>query len=148
VLFGVPRNLLKYGPYLATLRGLHFRHGARIGFNRLGKCGRSKKPGARRPCGKLIAAPDRGTDELHRHRGESADDVADDPRRGYALGRLFLRGRISGDQHDTGLRYAALYWRVHGPMSPRSCVANLISAGLVLCGHRRSAPRGERMRER
>jgi hypothetical protein len=42
-----------------------------------------------------------------------------------------VRGLISDTQHGTGRRYAALCWRVRRLLSPRSCIANLVSRGLV-----------------
>jgi hypothetical protein len=44
----------------------------------------------------------------------SAESQADDPRRGYVLGLLWLDGRITQEEHDIGLKYAEDMGRFYG----------------------------------
>lgn len=78
----------------------------------LGRRGRKRKSGRRHPSGGLVAAerfPDdqvRASRQPHR-RGLDVDDRLSEKAES-AFGRLFLAGRISEQQHEAGLRYAAV----------------------------------------
>jgi hypothetical protein len=96
--------------------------------------GRPRKNGPRQPNGKLRqrrSIDDRGHDLTLAHRAiviAGADPR--DPRAGYALGILLLRGDIDESEHDAGLIYAALFAAVHGAgTTPRSHLAALITGG-------------------
>ena len=93
-----------------------------------------RKAGNRYPCGQLKPVLDYGTDELQARRAEDSNGNGRDPRSGYPLGCLLLRNAITEAQHAAGLRYAALHFRVWGPLSIRSNVADLVTRGLVTPG--------------
>ena len=60
----------------------------------------------------------------------TAEEQAADPRRGYALGLLYLDGRVTEDQHDAGLRYAedmARYYGLTGVPFPIARAQNIFA---------------------
>lgn len=60
----------------------------------------------------------------------TAEEQAADPRRGYALGLLYLDGRVTEDQHDAGLRYAedmARYYGLTGVTFPSTRAQNIFA---------------------
>jgi len=60
----------------------------------------------------------------------SAEEQAVDPRRGYALGLMFLDGTITQQQHDAGVRYAddmARYYGLTGLGFPSPRAQNLFA---------------------
>ena len=61
-------------------------------------------------------------------------DKVEDPRAGYPLGILKLRGLISDAEHDAGLRYAKLHRLVFGSSSPRSPLAKVAAGGTTRTG--------------
>lgn len=64
------------------------------------------------------------------NRIETAEKQAEDPRRGYLLGRMFMDGTINEGQHQAGLRYAedmARYYGLTGVQFPSARAQNLFS---------------------
>ena len=72
--------------------------------------GRPRKDGTRFPSGKLRPVIDAGHEMLLAHRSAMTGGAADprDPRHGYPLGVLHLRGEITAEQHQAGLIYGCI----------------------------------------
>lgn len=61
---------------------------------------------------------------------ETALKQAQDPRRGYVLGNLYLDGKITEGQHDAGIRYGedmARYYGLTGVRFPSARAQNLFA---------------------
>lgn len=91
--------------------------------------GRARKPGDRHPSGKLVQHSDLPPAALERRR-LLVGDRADDPRAGYPLGILYLRGTILHGDYRAGMHYAALHHLVWGSRQPKSHLAEFIT-GIV-----------------
>ena len=78
--------------------------------------GRKRKSGQRHKCGKLrrpaAEAVDRGTPEMQTLRAATTGDQTLSP--DYPLSILLGRGLINPLQHDSGMRFARLYWTLFG----------------------------------
>lgn len=73
--------------------------------------GRKRKSGRRHPSGELVreARPDdRVRTSRQPHRRTVPEDSRLDQRAESPIGRLCLQGRITDEQHDAGVRYAAV----------------------------------------
>ena len=101
----------------------------------MSKRGRPAKPGERYPSGELKRLPDPGTADLRGHRATLVgNDNVEDPRAGYPLGILNLRGLISDAELAAGLRYAKLHRLVFGSSSPRSPLAKVAAGATTRIG--------------
>jgi hypothetical protein len=107
--------------------------------------GPARKPGDRRKNGKLSEAGRRarqaelaGNDPLLRQRAKVVgSDLRKDPRAGYPLGALCLKGLLGDDgsdgrdnllRHDAGLIYRYLHDRLWGARAVGSNIGNLAAA--------------------
>lgn len=105
-----------------------------LGFLRgpMARRGRPRKDGPRLPGGRLkrsTSPDDPGSDMALAHRAAAVGaDNARDPRAGYPLGILLLRGEIDRAEHDAGLAYAGLRGIVYGSATPRSHLAQLVES--------------------
>lgn len=91
--------------------------------------GPARKGGPRYPGGKLKQGftADQGHDAtLERRACMVGTAHARDARAGYPLGVLLLTDRITEEQHDAGLRYAADHAIVFGTGTPKSHLASVI----------------------
>lgn len=96
--------------------------------------GRPLQDGDRYPCGKL--KPTQPVDAIE-HRRLLVGDKAIDPRAGYPLGILYLRGAIMHGDYAAGMRYAGLYSAVWGKGQIKSHLES------VIYGLRRGAARDD-----
>lgn len=87
--------------------------------------GRPKADGPRHPCGKLVQATPATTELLDKRR-ILVGDKADDPRAGYPLGILYLRGAIMHGDYAAGMRFGALYASIWGRGSIKSHLENVL----------------------
>lgn len=114
------------------------------------RAGRKRTPGPRTASGRLVRErdDDRGTEQIQSQRAwlaQRIDDegkitMADPVKCSYPLGVLLANGTIDGPQHDAGTRYAKLYAKAAGRVSPKSAVLDDDRAG--------RAPEDDEQRER
>lgn len=114
--------------------------------------GRPRKTGARKPCGRLQPAVDRGHDLTLAHRAEIVGrSRASDRHAGYPLGALYLRGLLADpwvsetnpeaaaeqnqDRHNAGAVYRMVHDRLWGPREgARSNMGSLAASRSAFAG--------------
>lgn len=89
--------------------------------------GPKRRDGKRHPGGKLVQEVDPTPEVLRNRALHVGDDKARDPRAGYPIGILALRGAINHGDYVAAMRYGALYASVWGRGSIRSHLAEVVS---------------------
>src|SRR4051812_15094197 len=87
--------------------------------------GRNRKDAPRKPCGRLVEA-DLGEPSTLEQRRVLVGDAATNPKAGYPLGILCLRGALTPVDYRAGMKFSGLYAAVWGKGAIRSHLETVV----------------------